>query len=413
MKRNAFLSVIAWLAIVAMLCMLTGCTAGVGATDLMADITPNPSDDVADLDEETVLTDFAVRLFQASAADGQNRSVSPLSVLYALAMTANGAKGDTLSQMESVLGSSVKTLNPYLYTYLSALSQDDALHLANSVWFTDDSRFKVESDFLQTNADYYGADVFRTPFDDATLNDINEWIETETDGMIEHVLDEIPDKAVMYLINALAFEAEWETVYSEDTVHPGRFTDESGAVHTTTFMYATDDHYIEDDHATGFIKYYQGRRYAFAALLPDEGVALNDYVAGLTGERLHRLLQNAKNTPVDTAIPKFEAVSDVELSDTLAAMGMPDAFDRERADFTALGHAVDGNVHINRVLHKTFISVAEQGTKAGAATVVEMVKATGLDRPENHVVYLNRPFVYLLIDCETNTPFFIGTMYQP
>ena len=113
------------------------------------------------------------------------------------------------------------------------------------------------------------------------------------------------------------------------------------------------------------------------------------------------------------AIPKFEIEYETELSETLVNMGMSDAFDAETADFTGLGTYVDGvgyNIYINRVIHKTSIKVGEKGTKAGAVTVVEMNKATAADPGEIKTVYLDRPFVYMLIDCENNIPFFIGTV---
>ena len=85
------------------------------------------------------------------------------------------------------------------------------------------------------------------------------------------------------------------------------------------------------------------------------------------------------------------------------------------ADFTGLGTSTDGPVHMSRVLHKTYIKVDEKGTKAGASTVVEMVAETAMaeEPPEPKRVYLDRPFVYMLIDCETMLPFFIGTMMDP
>lgn len=113
---------------------------------------------------------------------------------------------------------------------------------------------------------------------------------------------------------------------------------------------------------------------------------------------------------VQTSIPKFETGYDVEMSDILKGMGMTDAFDGGRADFEGLGTSEGGNIFINRVIHKTFISVGEQGTKAGAATVVETY-SNGMEPAEEiKKVYLDRPFVYMLIDCENHIPFFIGTM---
>ena len=113
---------------------------------------------------------------------------------------------------------------------------------------------------------------------------------------------------------------------------------------------------------------------------------------------------------VYSAIPKFETEYDCDMSGILADMGIKDAFDGLAADFSGLGTAGGDKLFINRVIHKTFISVAEKGTKAGAVTMVE-VNTTGADSigDEKHVV-LDRPFLYMIIDCENNIPIFIGTM---
>ena len=383
--------------------------------DLMDGIKPRGNTgDAADLTDvsDAAVTDFAIRLFKESMADGENTLISPLSVLVALSMTANGADNETLSQMEAVLGMPIDQLNTWISTYMANLPEEEKykLSLANSIWFTDDERFTVNQDFLQTNADYYGADIYRAPFDDDTCKDINKWVKDNTDGMIKNILNEIPAEAVMYLINALAFDAEWQDIYFESQVREGEFTTENGEKRNVDMMYSEENKYLEDKHATGFIKYYKDRKYAFAALLPKEGTTVSEYIASLDGEHLNDLLTNAKSAFVNTSIPKFETEYDVEMSAVLSGMGMPDAFSGATADFSKLGHSTAGNIFINRVLHKTFISVDERGTKAGAATVVEMNDECALIIEDPKQVFLDRPFVYMLIDCETNQPFFIGTM---
>ena len=99
------------------------------------------------------------------------------------------------------------------------------------------------------------------------------------------------------------------------------------------------------------------------------------------------------------------------MSGILVRMGMTDAFDPIAADFSGIGHSADGNIYISRVLHKTYIAVDERGTKAGASTSVEMKSEGSVIEPKDYkTVYLDRPFLYMLIDCNTNTPIFIGTM---
>lgn len=393
-------------------CLKRDDTVEISAKNLMDGVTPRNVSELSDIASHNAdAADFAIRLFKASAEEGENTLISPLSVLYALSMTANGAEKETLAEMERVLGMSQDELNLYLYTYMKNLPQGEKykLSIANSIWFRDDDRLAVNGDFLQTNADYYGADIYKTPFDDSTLKDVNNWVNQKTDGMIPKILAEIPGSAIMYLVNALAFDAEWIDPYTKEQVSDGKFTKEDGTKQSVSFMHSMESAYIEDENASGFVKRYKGG-YAFVALLPNEGVSVSDYISTLDGEKVLRLLNSQTRADVTAAIPKFETEYDVEMSQILQNMGMIEAFDGEKADFGKLGKSEAGNIFISRVLHKTFISLGEKGTKAGAATVVEMVENCMPQPLERKNVILDRPFVYMLVDCENNIPFFIGTM---
>ncbi len=391
---------------------LTGCAAKSETEDLMDGVTEAAHAAVpitSDMPDKAA--DFAVRLFKECRENGKNTLISPLSVLAALAMAMNGAEGETLAQMEKAVGMSVKEVNEYFFSLMSVLPQTDKcrINLANSVWFTDDDGFTVSKEFLQQNADYLDADVFRTRFDSAALKAINDWVNENTDGMIPDILDQVQPNAIMYLINALAFEAEWENIFSEDEISDGLFTLEDGTKLDAEFMNCSEKEYLNDGLAEGFIKYYADRDYAFAALLPPEGMSLDDYVAGLDGTALRKLLSGAEKAQVFVSIPKFETKYDIELSEVLKKMGMPVAFSASSADFSGIGSAGGAGFYIDEVIHKTYIKVDEKGTRAGAATAI-MIKAAGLPSQEIKRVYLDRPFVYMLIDTQTYTPFFIGTM---
>ena len=393
---------------------MTGDPIDSARVDLMSgivkgNITPDPDTDAG----TAAAADFALQLAGFSAEGGKNLLLSPLSVLCALAMTANGADNETLAQMEAVFGMSVQALNEYLCWYVESLPQSENCHLslANAIWINETARFTPNRDFLQFNADYYGADIYAAPFDSATCADINDWVNNKTNGMIPAILDRVPPEALLYLVNALAFEARWQEQYESYQVREDSFTKADGTEQTVEFMYSMEHLYLEDENATGFIKMYEDNAYAFVALLPNEGVSLEEYLASLTGEELSALIDGAQQAMVSAAIPKFETEYSIELSEVLKNMGMADAFDPDRADFSAMGFSTEGNLFISRVLHKTFISVGELGTKAGAATVIEVPDATGALPPDEiKEVTLDRPFVYLIIDCETGLPFFIGIL---
>ena len=385
-----------------------GSASGGGAEKTTVDVSPDPG-------EASDALDFAIRLYR-TAYDGENTLLSPLSILAALAMTANGATGETKSQMESVLGMTVEELNAFFTAYLAALPNDQncKLAIADAIWIRDDGRLVVKDSFLSVNADVYRAAAYRTPFDRAAVEEINGWVREKTDGMIEGILDEVPSKSLMMLIlNALAFDAKWESPYrDESSVQSGDFKKENGDKVRVEFLCGTERIYLEDgDRAVGFVKPYAGGRYAFAALLPSEGTAIADYIATLDGERIATILQNRRTCTVTTRLPKFESRTELLLNDSLKKLGMTDAFSESAADFSGINDSCE--LYISRVLHKTFIEVGEQGTRAAAVTGVFLDYAGNFYLEEPKVVTLDRPFVYLIYDVENSLPLFIGTLNDP
>lgn len=360
------------------------------------------------------LSEFSLRLFEENLKlwgdSDTNILISPTSVITALGMTTYGAKGNTLAQMEEVFGVKRGYLTNYNRQYMEQDSK--VLKLANSIWFTNDEHLTVNDAFLAFNEEYYGASIYETAFNAATVDSINDWVERKTNGMIKNILDEIPADAVMYLINALAFEAEWEDKYDENEIlEDAKFTTANGKTQKVDMMHSEEVLYLVDENAKGFIKYYKDRDYAFAALLPNEGITVADYVKNLSGEHLQEMLANPyKGAVVSAYIPQFSYEYNVEMSELLKGMGMADAFDGSKADFSAMASSTRGNIFMNRVLHKTFIEVSPVGTKAGAATVVEMMNECEPFYDEIHELRLDRPFLYMIIDCKNNMPIFIGTV---
>ena len=427
MKRH-LLKILSLLLLAALLTQLAACGSSVPGTpqepagsktvvDLMASVKPlnNAQPEALRQQDAADSVDFGLKLLRQDLKAGENRLLSPLSVLAALSMTANGARGETLAQMEQVLGMKQEDLNRFFRSYLASLSDspDCRLRLANSIWFADRGDFTANQDFLQTNADYYGAELYKTPFNDEALRAINGWVKEKTEDMIPEILDSIPEDAVMYLLNALAFDAKWDEPYQSTQVQEADFTLADGSKKQAQMMYGEEGLYLEDENAVGFLKPYKGGRYAFAALLPKAGMSPEAYLETLDGKALLELLGSAEETTVHSSLPKFRAEYKTELSEPLKAMGMDIAFDSSRADLHGIGTTEDGNLCIGRVLHRTFISVDEKGTRAGAATAVEILTEGAMEIPDWKEVYLNRPFVYLLIDTETNLPFFVGILNDP
>lgn len=368
----------------------------------------------AEADDEFILsqTEFALDLFKKELKEDENTLVSPYSVMQALSMTANGANSNTKTEMEDVLGMSMDKLNKYLYTQRTSQKNDEnsKLSTANSIWAR--NGVNVNKNFLQTNVDYYNADFFTAPFDDTTVTDINNWVNDKTDKMIPEIIKEINNNVIMYLINAVAFDAKWETEFDKNMTVKAEFTAVDNTKQEADMMCNFDMSsalYMKDDNAEGIYKYYKDRKYAFVAMLPDENISVNDYISELTAEKLNGLLANPCKEYASIRMPKFSYDFDTLLNNTLIEMGMPSAFNNMAADFSNMVSGLDGNTYISRVIHKTHIDVDEAGTKAAAVTAVEESNDCVPMMPEKEVVF-DRPFVYFIIDTETNIPVFMGTL---
>lgn len=362
----------------------------------------------ADKEFKAAAASFSADLFKYNYSNGKTTLVSPLSVLTALALVQNGAQGNTLAQLEQALGGLDRdTLNAYMRAYCDFLSAGDELKIANSVWT--DSSAEAKRAFLQKAVDSYSAQLFSAPLSDPkTVESINSWVKKNTDGMIPKIIEKADRYAVMMLVNAIAFDAKWETPYKRSDIGKLEFTSYSGSKKKTDFMCSTENVYLKDGGAVGFMKPYKNGRFAFAALLPDENTGIDDYVASLSGDKLMKIFSSAKRgNEVNVKMPKFRAEYSAQLIDTLKKMGVKDAFDSKTADFSSLIENRDA--YIATVVHKTFIEVDENGTRAAAST---LVGADTMSLMEPYSVFLNRPFVYMIVDTETNLPLFIGVQTE-
>ena len=378
-----------------------------------SDLAPIEISDISEpqLSRKEEITGFSLKLFNENF-ENKNILISPISIVSALGMVANGANGETLTEMEEVLNSDVQGLNDYLKAYTAYLPSSDKykVSLANSIWFKDDKGLNVNRDFLQINKDYYDASVYKAAFDTSTKDDINAWVKDKTNGMIETLLEEAPPKdAVMYLINALSFDAEWENIYENTQINEGEFTLENGEKQAVEFMSSSEFSYLENETVTGFIKPYKDNKYAFVALLPKENISMVDLLKSIEAKDLISLIENKKGEEVYAKIPKFSMEFNTLLNETLQSLGILNAFDEKKADFTGLGKSANGNIYINRVIHKTKIDLDEKGTKAGAVTAV-VVDTESAPIEEAKKVILDRPFFYMIVDTEQNLPLFMGSL---
>lgn len=377
----------------------------------------NISVPLVDLESETedsirkATTDFSIELFKQAYNNGDdNILVSPFSVQSALGMTANGAGSNTLSQMENVLAgsNSIDYLNAYMAKFAKS---DDDLLTANSIWIKNsDNSFDTSEDFLNINKYVYDAETIMAPFDASTINDINNWVNDKTQGMIPELVDQINPNDVMILVNAAVFEGTWAEAYDENKITENYpFECYDGSESSVTLLSGKESTYIHDNNATGFVKDYDGGKYSFVALLPNEDVTIDEYVATLDGEAFASIYDQREHCTVYASIPEFSYSDDIILNDSLIDMGMGEAFS-DTADFSKMSASGSCGLYISKVCHKTYISFDRNGTRAAAATEVSMTKnAIEIDEDAKSVL-INRPFVYAIVDTTTGQPIFIGAV---
>ena len=355
---------------------------------------------------------FSVNLLK-ECAKGKSALVSPLSALTALQMVANGARGSTAEEMQKTLGGALTTeqLNQELFNYYDNLQNRSfaSLKSANAIWMTDREDFTVNTRFVDIINETFRATLACAPFtENSTVDAINDWCKDNTDGMIPKIFEygDLSYDTIMVLLNALSFDAEWASQYSDNSCVDMTF---HGETHDTTvkMMFSSEGNYISGEHETGFVKYYKGYSYAFAAILPEEGMSMEEYLACLDGEKLCKLLDFGRKE-VNAGLPEFSFDWSGSLKDALKEMGIKQAFDRT-ADFSYLGAMENGSgLFINSVHQKTHIEVDQSGTRAAAVTEVEVVPEEEPD--EIYEVILDRPFVYAIIDMQSRLPVFIGCL---
>ncbi|MBR3987882.1 MAG: serpin family protein [Clostridia bacterium] len=351
--------------------------------------------------------DFASNLLKNAESD-ESCVLSPLSLYTVLSMTASGTSGKTLRELEKTLGqelriSEINTFIHYLNERVKVLNSEKGfVNSANSIWIRDN--FSVKAQFLQTAVNYYDSEVFRTALN---ADEINGWIEDKTDGEIKDMLSELDNDTALVLVNALLFDDEWLTEYEESDIYDAGFRGTKGE-ELVSFM-SSNEMFIESKDAKGMIKSYKNTPCKFVAILPDENISVDEYVESLSGSKLENLLGSANGINRCVAhLPQFDLRSKLSLNDTAKAMGIELMFTDE-ANFDGL--TMSDGLKVTDILQESFVELNSKGTKAGSSTAIA-VKPGSPNAPESDILSLvfDRPFVFMIVENESNLPLFIGTV---
>ncbi|MBE9031209.1 serpin family protein [filamentous cyanobacterium LEGE 11480] len=365
---------------------------------------------------------FGFKLFQAiqnqaTTSPPENIFVSPSSVAIALAMSYNGANGSTRTDMAQALqlnGMSLAALNQSneaLKAALEGADPDVQLSIANSLWARKGVAFKP--DFIQRNRDFYQAEVSLLDFTrQDSVGTINNWVKAKTQGKIPKVVDRLNPDDVMYLINAVYFKGGWSVPFEPKLTTQQPFRQADGTQKQHPMMIRRDRFsYSENDQFQAVNLPYGSGRWSMYVFLPRKSSNLTEFSKTLTAANWQAWMQGFKKQTGFVQLPKFKSEFDTELKSSLTALGMGDAFNPQKADFSNLLKGDKSS--INQVKHKTFVEVNEQGTEAAAVTSIG-ITTTSIQQPTKAFeMIVDRPFFCAIRDNETGTLLFMGTIQNP
>lgn len=374
-------------------------------------------------------TDFAFDLYgklsndpNATEPRGEpngNLFFSPYSLSTALSMTYAGAHGNTEKQMVETLHFTLpnQRLHPAFGTLQKQLVQDDKsrgyqLLLANALWGQKGE--PILKEFLDLNKNYYGAGLTLLDFVNETEKSrqtINRWVEEKTKEKIKELIPQggIIPEVVLVLTNAIYFKGEWQTKFEKKDTEPADFSISGKDKVKVDMMHLKEDFkYYEDEKMQAVELPYKNDELSMLVLLPSDTEGIREIENTLTAKSLNVLLSKMWTTKVDVYFPKFKMTwGTFSLNKALVALGMSDAFDHLKADFT--GIKVKRDLWISNVFHQAFIEVNEEGTEAAAGTAVVIVKSIELP-----VVFCaDHPFIFIIKDNRSGSILFMGRVMNP
>jgi len=361
--------------------------------------------------------EFGFNLFkEINKIEGDtNIVISSLSASMALGMLLNGARDSTEKAMKNVLGFDGLTDDEINHTYrkikdlLPQLDNSVKLNIANSIWYRED--LKVRDKFKSTCEKYFDAKITALNFSDPNAKDvINNWIETETNGKIEDVVDYIDPEDVMVLVNALYYKGIWTFRFPEESTFIDTFYSPTGKIPCYMMRQKIYCKYLDEDKFDAIILPYGNKNFNMMVILPESNIdtVIND----MNSENWERWLNDFTECTVHIYFPKFKIKCkyDNTMKEALTSLGMGIAFTPGKANFKDIFEDVlCDSPWIRKAIHATFIQVDEEGTEAAAATVIILYE--GYLQPL--YFYVKRPFIFVIFDNYTGTILFIGKVMYP
>jgi len=383
----------------------------------------SPSDKKVPITNEQKLVvrasnNFGLRLFRAINREegAKNIVLSPLSVTMALGMTVNGAAGETRNSMLKTLGMDGFTMDELnisyrdLISYLLNADRKVQFELANSIWYRNNFPFKQS--FFDLCKHYFNSLVSGLDFDHPNSKDIiNSWVEKTTKGKIKEIVDNIEPDIVMFLINAIYFKGSWLYKFDPSKTQTGKFYLLDGSHKDCKMMkQVVYIPYLTNDILQAVDLPYGSRKFSMTIFLPKVNKNVDDLINEMTEKNYSHWISSFKDDSVIIMMPKYKVEYKVKLNEALKNLGMSIAFRSGVADFTGMSDR-GKELFIDKVWHKTYINVDEEGTEAAGVTSVEIGYTSAKPTPIPFI--LDRPFVFVIREKESDAIIFIGKIVDP
>ncbi len=359
--------------------------------------------------------DFSFRLLHRLMEKEGDQSffASPLSISTAFAMALNGAEGETYEQMRDFFGYAGMTNNEINQAYkdlialLTTLDPQVVMNIANSIWIREG--YPVLDDFLNSNSEYFNAEISELDFSSPQAPDIiNGWIDEKTNGLIEEMIEEIDPLVVMYLINAIYFNGDWTIQFDSEETRDAPFNLADGSQTEVPMMQARQNfRYYEDSEWTALDMWYGNAGFSFTALIPTGNKMLEEQLPELTESRFSSITGQLEQDTINVFVPKFELDYEIDgFPEMLKEMELTLPFGEPDTDFSRINK--DKYLYISDVMHRAVIKLDEEGSEAAAVTVIEFSETSAGGDQSYKTIRLDRPFVFFIRENSSNTILFMG-----
>jgi serpin B len=336
-------------------------------------------------------------------------------------MVANGAAGETKTEMEHVLGTTglsagdANEANKQTAQSLNDGNPNVILEIANSIWYHQGAAVKPE--FLACDHQYFDATVTPLNFADPnSVNLINNWAGEKTHGRITRIADGMIDPVYgrLFLANAVYFKGKWSDPFDPGNTQDRPFYLRNGSQKNVPMMFQSKTFTYRKGSGYQAVRLpYEGENLAMYVFLPDTNSSPEKLLSIMNGDVWRRITRPGfADEDGDLELPKFKIEYSVELAQQLQELGMKTPFDMDKANFSGISSE---QLYISAALQKTFVEVKEEGTEAAAVTGIAVNEASGIPMPppKRFEMIVNRPFLFLIEDNQTGTILFMGLIYDP